>query len=130
MNNFCLGFKLIKILVSELNTLGNLLEEIWHHLIKVLLLELGQGLDVVDRLDTIASEGNGRREERGLCDARINIGTLSYVGLAIHTSENLCSEVSTGMGHRKSGGAIALLGLHDLITTELDAVDQLLQVII
>ena len=58
-------------------------------------------------------------EERGFDEGRLN-DTL----LALGSAEEGLGETGTGHGHGEGGGTSTVLSLDDLVTTELDAVDE------
>lgn len=81
----------------------------------------------MDLLDTVGAEGDLGGEELDavlLEQRRVNVGALGD-GLALETLDQRASEASTGEGHGQSGGTSTILGLDNLVTAELDAVDQL-----
>lgn len=56
-----------------------------------------------------------------LVEWRVNKGWLNDTLLTLSSLEEGLSEASTGHGHGEGGGSGSVLGLDDLITTELDA---------
>ena len=87
----------------------------------------GQFADWVNSLDTIWTKLDLGRKELNtlvLVKGAVNEGWLNNTGLAASSLEQALGKPSTGHGHRKGGRASAVLGLDDLVTTELDAVDQ------
>ena len=87
---------------------------------------LGDLADGVDLLDTVGAELNvgGEEvdalvlEERGLDEGGLDDALLALSGL-----EEGLGEAGTGHGHGEGGRASTVLGLDDLVTTELDALD-------
>ena len=87
---------------------------------------LGNLADGVDLLDTVGAELNvgGEEvdalvlEERGLDEGGLDDALLALSGL-----EEGLGEAGTGHGHGEGGRASTVLGLDDLVTTELDALD-------
>ncbi len=57
-------------------------------------------------------------------------GALRHVLLALEAAENTVDKAGTGRGHREGGRASSILGLDDLITTELDAHSELLNLVL
>lgn len=81
----------------------------------------------MDLLNTLGAELNTGSEEVDtlvLVEGRVNKGGLDDVLLALSSLEEGLSEASTGHGHGEGGGASTVLGLDNLVTTELDAVDK------
>lgn len=100
----------------------------------LLLVDVANGEDV---LDTVTAELDVDGEEVDLAadllldgsttlrGREVNVG-LDDLGLAVEGSlEDPVGELSTGLGHGEGGRASSVLGLDDLVTTELDAVDKL-----
>lgn len=87
---------------------------------------LGDLADGVDLLNTVGAELNvgGEEvdalvlEERGLDEGGLDDALLALSGL-----EEGLGEAGTGHGHGEGGRASTILGLDDLVTTELDALD-------
>ena len=88
---------------------------------------LGDLADGVDLLDTVGAKLNvgGEEvdalvlEERGLDEGGLDDALLALSGL-----EEGLGEAGTGHGHGEGGGTGTVLGLDNLVTTELDAVDK------
>lgn len=101
---------------------------------QLLLVVVQRGERVLGLLGTVGAELNGDGEELkttdgGLdgvtaWDGEVNKGWLDDVLLAGSGAEDLLSEAESGVGHGEGGGASTVLGLDDLVTTELDAVDE------
>lgn len=81
----------------------------------------------MDLLNTLGAELNAGSEEVDtlvLVEGRVNEGGFDDVLLTLGSLEEGLSEASTGHGHGEGGGASTVLGLDNLVTTELDAVDK------
>jgi hypothetical protein len=91
-----------------------------------LLLVVSDLANGVDLLNTVGAELDVGREVLAalvLEEGRVNKGGLNNVLLALGSLEQRLGEAGTGHGHGESGRASAVLGLDDLVTTELDALD-------
>lgn len=80
----------------------------------------------MDLLDTVGAELDLRGEEVNtlvLVEGRVDEGGLNDTLLALSGLEEGLGETGTGHGHGESGRASTTLGLDDLVTTELDALD-------
>jgi hypothetical protein len=114
------------VLSNKLDTLGDVALELANSDIDKLLLVLSDLADLVDLLNTVGAELNvgGEEvdtlvlEERGLDEGGLDNTLLALSGL-----EEGLGEAGTGHGHGESGRASTVLGLDDLVTTELDALD-------
>lgn len=81
----------------------------------------------MDGLDTVGAELNAGGEEVDalvLVQGRLDKGGLNDTLLALGSAEEGLGEASTGHGHGEGGRASTVLGLDNLVTTELDAVDE------
>ena len=84
--------------------------------------------DWVDLLNTVWSEldvGGEVVNALVLVERRVNVGWLDDALLALSGLEQALGETGTGHGHGESGRSSTTLGLDDLVTTELDALDVL-----
>ncbi|KAI3480889.1 hypothetical protein L1887_56963 [Cichorium endivia] len=111
------------------DTLLDVLGELGDGGLEELLLLGGDLADGVDLLDTVLAEGDRAGEEGGalvLVEGRLDVGALLDALLAVEGLEERVGEDGGGVGHGEGGGAGAVLGLDDLVTAELDAVDELL----
>lgn len=93
-----------------------------------LLLVGGDVADGEDLLDTVGAELNPGGEEVDtliLVERAVNESGLDDALLALGGLEEGLGETGTGEGHGEGGGTSAVLGLDDLVTTELNAVDEL-----
>ena len=85
----------------------------------------GDLANLVDLLGTVGAELNLGGEEVDtlvLVVGALDEGGLDHTLLTLGGAEEGLGEASTGHGHGESGGASTVLGLDDLVTTELDAV--------
>jgi hypothetical protein len=80
----------------------------------------------VNLLNTVGAELNVGSEVLDalvLVEGRVDKGGLNDVLLALGGLEEGLGEAGTGHGHGEGGRASTVLGLNDLVTTELDALD-------
>jgi hypothetical protein len=121
--------------MGKLDTLLDVALEALDSLGQETLLLLGNALQGVDGLlGTVGAELNGDGEEiaASLLSNSLTTGNTGQVDvaglyealLASSGLENLLCEAETSVGHGEGGRASTVLGLHDLVTTELDAVDE------
>jgi hypothetical protein len=116
------------VLLDELDTLLDVLLEVTQAGLDELLLvgiDLANGVDLVNtlgaELDAAGEEINALvLVERGLDEGRLN-DTL----LALGGAEDGIGHAGTGESHGEGGRASTVLGLDNLVTTELDTVDEL-----
>ena len=90
----------------------------------LVLVDLADGEDL---LDTLLAEADAGREEVNalvLVQRALDESGLDDVLDALGGLEEGLGHAGTGHGHGEGGGASAVLGLDDLVTTELDAVDE------
>ena len=93
---------------------------------------LSQLANRVDLLNTIWAKLDIGSEEVNtlvLVQRAVDKGRLDDASLALSSLEQALSEASTGHGHGQSRRACTILGLHDFVTTELDAVDQAVELL-
>lgn len=64
-----------------------------------------------------------------LVERAVDEGRLNNTAAAIRSSKQALSETSTSHSHGKSGRASTILGLDDLITTKLDTIDQVVELL-
>ena len=120
--SFCL-----RVGLDKGNTLLDVLLEVDEAGIEELLLVLVDGANLVDLLGTVGTELDAGSEEVDalvLEERGVNEGGLDDALLALSSAQERLGEASTGHGHGEGGGASTVLGLDNLITTELDAVDE------
>jgi hypothetical protein len=94
---------------------------------KQALLVFSQLANRVDLLDTIGTKLNPGGEEVNtlvLVQRTVDESALDDTGLALGSLQQAFSEAGTSHGHGQGSGAGTVLGLDDLVTTELDAVDE------
>lgn len=85
--------------------------------------------EVEDLLSTLGAElDTGGKEVNALVlvERTLDEGRLDHAFLALSGAEEGLGEAGTSHGHGESGGTSTVLGLDDLVTTELDAVDELI----
>ena len=117
----------LRVGLDEVNTLLDVLLQVDEAGVDQLLLVLVDLTDGEDLLNTVGAELDLGGEEVNalvLVQGRLDEGGLNDTLLALGGAEEGLSEASTGHGHGESGRAGTVLGLDDLITTELDAVDE------
>jgi hypothetical protein len=118
--------KHLRVLSGELDTLGDVALEVREAGIEELLLVLGDLADGVDLLDTVGAEldvGGEVLDALVLVEGRVDEGGLDDVLLALGSLEERLGEAGTSHGHGEGGGTSTVLGLDNLVTTELDALD-------
>lgn len=116
----------LRVLGDEVDTLLDVALELADGNVDELLLVLGDPADGVDLLDTVGAELNVGGEEVNalvLEEGRLDEGRLDDALLALSGLEEGLGEAGTGHGHGEGGRASAVLGLDDLVTAELDALD-------
>lgn len=116
------------VLFDELDTLVDVASEVLEADVEQLLLVVGDLTDGVDLLDTVGAEldvGGEVLDTLVLVQRRVDEGGLDDVLLALGGLEQRLGEAGTSHGHGEGGGTGTVLGLNNLVTTELDAVDVL-----
>jgi hypothetical protein len=116
----------LKVLLGELDTLLNVTLKVLEASIEETLLVLGDGANGVNLLNTVGAKLDLRGKEVDtlvLVERRVDEGGLNDTLLALRSLEERLGETGTGHGHRESGRASTALCLDHLITTELDALD-------
>lgn len=116
----------LRVLLGELDTLLNVTLEVLEAGVEELLLVVGDLADGVDLLNTVGAKLDLRGEEVNtlvLVERRVDEGGLNDTLLALRSLEERFGETGTSHGHGESGRASTALGLDDLVTTELDALD-------
>jgi hypothetical protein len=120
------------VLLDPLNTLLDVLGEVSDAGVKELLLVVCDLANGVDLLYTVGAELNVGGEVVAalvLEQRRVDKGGLNDVLLTLSSLEERLGETGTGHGHGESGRASTVLGLDDLVTTELDAVNVLFELL-
>lgn len=123
----CYTGRFLRVGLDEVNTLLDVLLQVNQAGIEELLLVLVDRANLVDLLNTVGAELDARGEEVDalvLVQGRVDKGGLDDALLALGGTEEGLGEAGTGHGHGESGRAGTVLGLDDLVTAELDAVDQ------
>ena len=126
------GLGHLRVLLGELDTLVDVALEVVQADIEKLLLVLGDLADRVDLLNTVGAEldvGGEVLDALVLVERRVNESGLNDVLLALSSLEEGLGETGTGHGHREGGGTGTVLGLDDLVTTELNAVDVVVELL-
>jgi hypothetical protein len=120
------------VLLDPLNTLLDVLGEVSDAGVEELLLVVGDLADGVDLLNTVGAElhvGGEVVAALVLEQRRVDKGRLDDVLLALGGLEERLGETGTSHGHGESGRASTVLGLDNLVTTELDAADVVLELL-
>ena len=118
---------ILRVGLDEVNTLLDVLLQVSQAGIEELLLVLVDLADGVDLLNTVGAEldlGGEEVDALVLVQRGVDEGGLDDTLLALGGVEERLGEAGTGHGHGEGGGAGTVLGLDDLVTTELDAVDE------
>lgn len=117
------------VLSDEGNTLVDVLLEVSQAGLEHLLLVGVNLADGQDLLNTVGAELDLGGEEVNalvLVQRGVNESGLNDTLLALSGAQERLSHAGTGHGHGEGGRASTVLGLDDLVTTELDTVDELL----
>ena len=118
-----------RVLVDERDALLNVLLEVADAGVEKALLDGVDLADGQDLLNTVGAELDLAAEEVDalvLVEGRLDKGGLNDALLAVGSAEERVSHAGTSHGHGEGGGAGTVLGLDDLVTTKLDALDELL----
>lgn len=110
------------------HTLLDVLLEVNQSGIEELLLVGADVTDGEDLLNTVGAEldlGGEEVDTLVLVERALDESGLNDALLALSSLQQGLGEASTGESHGEGGGTGTVLGLDDLITTELDAVDEL-----
>ena len=113
---------------NEGNTLLNVLLEVTKASLDELLLSSVDLTDGVDLLNTVGAELNAAAEELDtlvLVERRLNESGLNNTLLALSGAEERLGHAGTSHGHGEGSGTGTVLGLDDLVTTELNTLNQL-----
>jgi hypothetical protein len=113
--------------LDEVNTLLDVLLQVSQAGIEETLLVLVDLANRVDLLNTVGAELDAGSEEVNtlvLVQRGVDEGGLNDTLLALGGTEERLGETGTGHGHGEGGGTGTVLGLDNLVTTELDAVDK------
>ena len=120
-------WNILRVGLDEVNTLLDVLLEVSQAGIEETLLVLVDLANGVDLLNTVGAEldlGGEEVDTLVLVERGVDEGGLDDTLLALGGAEEGLSEASTGHGHGEGGGTGTVLGLDDLVTTELNAVDK------
>jgi hypothetical protein len=126
---------------DELDTLGDVaLEALVASLEELLLVLVGRANGVVGLLCALRAEldGNGEVVEASLLGDGITTGDtrevdesgLNNAGLALVSLEELLGEAEASVSHGEGGGSGTVLGLDDLVTTELNTVGESVELVL
>jgi hypothetical protein len=116
----------LRVLLDKVNALADVLLEVADAHVKQLLLVVGDLANGVDLLDTVGAKldvGGKVLAALVLEEGRVDKGRLDDVLLALCGLEERLGETGTSHGHGERGGASAVLGLDNLVTAKLHAVD-------
>jgi hypothetical protein len=120
--------KHLRVGLDEVNTLVDVLGQVNEAVVEELLLVSVDLTDGEDLLNTVGAKldlGGEEVDATVLVERALNEGGLDNTLLALSSAEEGLGEASTSHGHGESGGTGTVLGLDDLVTTELDTVDEL-----
>lgn len=110
------------------NTLVNVLLEVAQAGLEQLLLNgvnLAEGQDLLNTVGAELDLGGEEVNALVLVQGRVDKGGLNDTLLALGSAQQRLSHAGTGHGHGQGGGTSTVLGLDDLVTTELDTVHEL-----
>lgn len=122
----------LRVLLDELDTLVDVAGKVLQADVEELLLMVGDLADGVDLLDTVGAELHvGRKvlDALVLVERRVDESGLDDVLLPLSGLEEGLGEAGTSHGHREGGRTGTVLGLDDFVTTKLDAVDVLVELL-
>lgn len=122
----------LRVLLDELDALVDVASKVLEADVEELLLVVGDLADGVDLLNTVGAEldvGGEVLDALVLVEGRVDEGGLDDVLLALGGLEEGFGEAGTGHGHGEGGGTGTVLGLDDLVTAKLDAVDVLFKLL-
>jgi hypothetical protein len=117
-----------RVLSNELLALLNVLLEVREAGLEQLLLDGINLADGQDLLNTVGAELDVGAEELDalvLVERAVDEGGLNDALLTLGGAEDRVGHAGTSIGHGEGGGAGAVLGLDDLVTAKLDALDEL-----
>lgn len=113
-----------------MDTLLNVLLQVNQACVQQFLFVRSKLAHVVNLLHTIWTKSNLGREEVDtlvLVEWAVNEGWFDNIALTISSSEHALSHTSTSHSHGESSRASTILSLDNLVTTELNSVDQFVQ---
>lgn len=117
----------LRVGLDELDTLLDVLLEVNERSLDELLLVGGDVADGDNLLNTVGAELDLGGEELNtlvLVERAVDVSGLNNTLDALRSLQERLSEAGTSEGHGEGGGTSTVLGLDDLVTTELDAVDE------
>ena len=118
----------LRVGLDEVNTLLDVLLEVTKAGLEELLLvgvDLANGEDLLNTVGAELDLGGEEVNTLVLVERAVDESGLNDTLLTLGGLEEGLSHASTSHGHGEGGRASTILGLDDLITTELDAVDEL-----
>ena len=118
---------ILRVGLDEVDTLLDVLLQVSQAGIEELLLVLVDLADGVNLLNTVGAEldlGGEEVDALVLVQGGVDEGGLDNTLLTLGGAEEGLGEAGTSHGHGEGGGTGTVLGLDDLVTTELDAVDE------
>jgi len=120
----------LRVGLDKVDTLLDVLLQVNQAGIEELLLVLVDLTDGVDLLNTVGAEldlGGEEVDTLVLVQRGIDKGGLNDTLLALGGAEEGLGEAGTGHGHGEGGRASTVLGLDNLVTTELDSCNNILE---
>ena len=120
------------VLLDPVNTLLDVLGEVSDASIEELLFVVGDLANRVDLLNTVGAELDVGGEVVAallLEQRRVNKCGLDDILLTLSSLEQRLGKTGTSHGHGESGRASTVLGLDDLVTTELNAPDVVVELL-
>lgn len=118
----------LRVGLDKVNTLLDVLLKIAKASLKELLLVSSDVADGEDLLSTVGAKldlGGEEVDTLVLVERGLDEGGLNDTLLALGGAEEGLGEAGTGESHGEGGGTSTVLGLDNLVTTELDAVHEL-----
>ena len=119
----------------ELNTLADVALETLNTGLEQLLLAVVDGREDIDKVlgtiwpkldwDGEEVKTGGRLDGLTTWSGEVDERWLNNVLLALSGAQNFLGEAESGVCHGESGGSSSVLGLDNLVATELDALDEL-----
>lgn len=122
----------LRVLLNELDTLVDVTRQILKAHIKKLLLvssDLTHGVNLLHTVRSKLDVGSEVLDTLVLVQRRVDESGLNDVLLALSGLEQALGEAGTGHSHGEGSGTGTVLGLDDLVTAELHAVDVLVELL-
>lgn len=113
--------------LDKLDTLGNVLLEVRQaslHKLLLLTRKLTDGVDLVHTVRSKLDVAGKVLDPLVLVQRRLDKRRLNDTLFAVHGADERVGEEGTGVTHRQGSRTGTGLGLHDLITTELNTLDE------